>query len=843
MSLNFYTNVQCSGNYILFRGIVNGKRITKRYEYTPKLYEIVNKVTQHTTLNGDYLHEFMFDNIREAREYIKQNDGIENKKIYGNTKFEYSFIAENHPDEVEWDQSLILTAAIDIEVGSENGFPKPEEASEPVTAITLKYMNGGETYVFGLRPYETKGSEIYIQCKDEYTLLRKFLDIWTLKYPDIITGWNIRFFDFPYLINRMKKILSENDVKRLSPWNYLTTRKAVLMAKEHTVYDMFGISILDYLELYRKYSSSGSQESYKLDHIAFVELGKNKLSYDEYDSLHDLYVQNHQKYIEYNIVDVELIQELDDKLKLIELSLTLAYDSKTNYDDVFTQVRMWDIIIYNFLLKDNIIIPPLERKEKSEAFEGAYVKDPITGKHDWVASFDLNSLYPHLIMQYNISPETLVDRNNYTDVMRKIVSEVNVEKLLNKQIDTSQLSNVTVTPNGEFFRTDIRGFLPKIMETMYEDRQTYKKKSILAKQDLQKESDPSKQYEIKKRVARYHNLQLAKKVCLNSAYGALGNEYFRFFDVRQASAITIAGQLSIRWIEAKLNEYMNKLLKTEEDYVIASDTDSIYLKLGPLVHKIFGEKKETLKVISFMDKVCETKIQPYIDASYKELADYVHAYSQKMEMKREALADKGIWTAKKRYILNVYDNEGVVYNEPDMKIMGIEVVKSSTPAPVRENMKKAIKIMMNGTEADLHNFIKDFKEEFNTLQSEDISFPRGVNGIDKYAGTISLYVKGTPIHVKGALIYNKLLKEMKLNKKYPEIQDGEKIKFAYLKMPNPTKETVISFPSKLPKEFGLDKYIDYDTQYEKSFIDPIKVILDCIDWTIEERSTLDAFFS
>jgi DNA polymerase elongation subunit (family B) len=607
-----------------------------------------------------------------------------------------------------------------------------------------------------------------------------------------------------------------------------------------TAYEFVGVSTLDYIELYRWYAPGGkSQESYRLDAIAQVELGEGKISYDEFDNLHALYRLNHQKFIEYNIKDVDLIFKLEAKLKLIELGLTLAYDTKTNYEDIFAQTRMWDSLIYNYLFERNIIVPPKSNNSKSSAFEGAYVKEVQVGKHDWVASFDLNSLYPHLMMQYNISPETLIEPGNYTQEMRDVLSQgVTVDKLLKKEVDLSTLENVTITPNGQFFRTDIQGFLPKMMEEMYEDRKKFKKMMIQAKKDYEAEKDDSKKYEIEKRIARYNNLQLAKKVSLNSAYGALGSQYFRFYDLRMALGVTTAGQFSIRWIEGKINGYMNSLLKTNKDYVIASDTDSIYLRLSELVDKFIKDTSDKNKVISFMDKICEEKIQPFIDKSYGELADYVHAYDQKMQMKREALADKGIWTAKKRYIMHVYNNEGVQYTEPDMKVMGLEMIKSSTPAPVREKMKEALQIMMKGTESDMHKFIDTFRTEFKKLNVEDISFPRGINGLKEYGNKTTIYSKGTPIHVRGALLYNKYLEEKGLSKKYPLIQEGEKIKFTYLKTPNIFKENVVSFPGRLPPEFGLQDCIDYNMQFDKTFLEPIKVILDCMDWTTERTNSL-----
>jgi DNA polymerase elongation subunit (family B) len=444
---------------------------------------------------------------------------------------------------------------------------------------------------------------------------------------------------------------------------------------------------------------------------------------------------------------------------------------------------------------------------------------------------------------YNISTETLVQPEDYTEEMRKVIMDgVNVEKLLEQKVDTSEVKDYALTPNGQFFRKDKQGFIPQMMEEMYEDRKKFKKLMLKAQQEYQTETDASKKYEIEKRIARYNNLQLAKKVSLNSAYGALGSQYFRFYDLRMALAVTLAGQLSIRWIENKLNEYMNKLLKTENDYVIASDTDSIYLRLEPLVRSVFPKESGTDKVIAFMDKVCEDKIQPFIDKSYSDLATYVNAYAQKMQMKREALANKGVWTAKKRYILNVFNNEGIAYKEPNLKVMGLEMVKSSTPFSIREKMKELIQIMMNGTEEDVQEFIAKFKVEFKNLPVEEISFPRGVNGLKEYSDSSSIYKKGTPIHVKGALLYNHMLKDKNLLSKYPLIKEGEKLKFTYMKMPNPVKDTVISFPGRLPKEFELQHYIDYDMQFEKGFIDPIRLILDCMNWKTEKQFTLEGFF-
>ena len=840
----YYTNVAVVGNNILYRGVKDGRRVKLKIGYTPTLFLPAKKETKFKTLNGEYLEPMKFESIRDARDFVKRYDEVSNFKIYGNTGYQYAFIADEHSKMIDWNIDDISIAITDIEVGSENGFPDPYLANEPITAICVTFLKG-ETVVFGCGDYETKVSEKYIKCTDEYALCKSFLQYWQENCPDVLTGWNTKFFDIPYLINRFRRILGEDETKKLSPWGMISERKVVSNNRELIAYEMVGVSSLDYIELYRWYAPGGkSQDSYKLDNIANVELGDSKLSYDEYDNLHALYRENYQKFIEYNIKDVELILRLEDKLKLIELGLTLAYDTKTNYEDIFAQTRMWDAITYSYLLEKGIIVPPKVKQNKTSAFEGAYVKDPQIGMHNWVASFDLNSLYPHLMMEFNISPETLISPENYTSDMHQVIRNgVSVDKLLNKQIDTNNLKDVTLTPNGQFFRTNIQGFLPRMMEEMYEDRKKFKKLMLKAQQDYENEKDDNHKYEIEKRIARYNNLQLAKKVSLNSAYGALGSQYFRFYDLRLALAVTTSGQLAIRWIEAKINQYMNKLLNTDADYVIASDTDSIYLRMGELIDKFVKDTSDKQKVISLMDKICEEKIQPFIDKSYEELAEYLHAYDQKMQMKREGLSDKGIWTAKKRYILNVYNNEGVQYNEPYLKVMGMEMVKSSTPSVIRDKMKKVISIVVNGTEDDIHKFIADFKKEFKELPPEEVSFPRGCKGLKEYSDSVLMYKKGTPIHVRGAILYNHHLKKLNLDKQYPYIQEGEKLKFTYLKQPNTFKDNVISYPVRLPKEFGLHEYIDYDLQFEKAFIDPIKVILDCVGWTTDKKTSLEDFFS
>jgi DNA polymerase elongation subunit (family B) len=832
--MKFYTNVQMIGNNFLVRGYDNGEHVMFKEEYFPTLFVKTNKKTKFKTLEGEYVESIKPGTVRDCREFYKKYEGVENFKIYGNDRYTYQYISDKYSeDEIKFDISKIRLVTLDIEVASENGFPDPKSCDQEILLITIQDYTTKQIITWGTRPFNNTRKDVkYIECSSEYELLNKFMYYWDNpnNMPEVITGWNIQFYDIPYICGRLAKVLGEKRMKSFSPWGLVTQNEIFANNRQQICIDVGGITQLDYLDLYKKFTYS-AQESYRLDYIAEVELGQKKLDHSEFDTFKDFYTKGWQKFVEYNIVDVELVDRLEDKMKLIELAITMAYDAKVNYADVFYQVRMWDNIIYNHLKKKNIVIPQKDKSEKNEKYAGAYVKEPVPGVYDWIVNFDLNSLYPHLIMMFNISPETLLDER---------CPNVSVDKILNQEVTFEMYPNYAVCPNGAMYRKDVRGILPELMEKMYNERVIFKKKMIEAKKQYEK----TKTKELEKEIARCNNIQMAKKISLNSAYGAIGNNYFRYYKLENAEAITLSGQVAIRWIEKKLNKYMNKILKTEDvDYVIASDTDSIYLHMGPLVETIYeGREKTTESIVSFLDKIAKVELEKYIESCYQELAEYMNAYEQKMQMKRENIADRGIWTAKKRYIMNVWDSEGVRYSEPKLKIMGIEAVKSSTPAPCRKMIKDALKLMMSGTEDDVIKFISKCRVDFNKLFPEEVSFPRSVNNIVKYTSSNAIYEKGTPIAVRGALLFNHHIKEKKLTKKYSLIQNGEKIKFCYLKKPNPIYENVISFIQDFPKELGLSSYVDYDTQFEKGFLEPLKIILNAIGWKSEKTITLDSFF-
>ena len=829
--MKFYTNVEQAGNRLLVRGYEGGSPFSYRVPFNPTLYVASKNYSDWKTLEGDCVEPLKLGSINDAKEFVKKYREVDDFDIYGNTRYLYQYIVEEHPeDEIRYDTSKIRIFNIDIETAAENGFPDVESADQEILAISIKDSYTGRIVVFGARPFNNTDSEVdYMHFRTEESMMSAFLQYWNENYPDVITGWNVQLFDIPYIARRITRILGEKAAKSLSPWKLISSREIYIKGRKQIAYDLPGISTLDYLELYRKFTYT-NQESYRLDHICLVELGERKLDHSEYDTFKEFYENNWQKFIEYNIHDVRLVDKLDDKMKLLDLAFTMAYDAKVNYEDVFSQVRMWDNYIYCELNKRKIAIPPKRDALKDAKYAGAYVKEPKAGRYDWVVNFDLNSLYPHLIMQYNISPETLTDDRHST---------VTVDGILQKQVSID--GDLAVCANGAQYRKDKQGFLPLMMQKMYDSRVVFKKKMIKAKQQYEK----TPTVELMKEIARCNNIQMAKKISLNSAYGAIGNEHFRYYRLANAEAITLSGQVSIRWIENKMNGYLNKLLSTDkEDYVIASDTDSIYLNLGPVVDKFFSNKSDDKnKIVELLDKVCKDKLEPFINASYEELATYVNAYDQKMIMKRENIADRGIWTAKKRYILNVWDSEGVRYKKPKMKIMGLETARSSTPQYFRDKLYEAFKIIISKTNDELISFVNAVRAETKEQGTEGVAFPRGVNNLEKYRHRTDIYCKGTPIHVRGALLYNDFVRKNKLEHKYPYIQEGEKIKFIYLKTPNPLHENCVSFFNDIPPEMNLDKYVDYQLQFEKSFLEPLKNVLQCVGWTHEKKITIGSFFA
>jgi len=824
--MKFYTNVAVVGNSICVRGVDRGRGFQERIGFKPQLFLPKSKLGAVTYRNmfGEPLDSIDFDDINDAREFIKNYKDVGNMKIHGNTNWQYQYITAEYPGEIEFDMAQIDIRSIDIETATETGFPDIESANEQILLISVQDYATKDITTYSIRDHAS-----------EQDMLRQFVTDWVHRCPDVITGWNIGLFDVPYLVHRIQRVLGDDVAKQLSPWRKVIRRDVHMADKVLPAYDIVGVTQLDYLDLYKKFTYN-AQESYRLDHICKVELGVGKLD-NPHDTFRDFYTKDWDLFVEYNRVDVERVSQLEDKMKLIELALTMAFDAKCNFADVFSAVRIWDCILYNHLWDQNMVVHPRDTTRPDRSIVGAFVQDPRPGQYDWVVSFDATSLYPSIIMQYNMSPETLMAE--YNDLAEPIgqseVMSAKVNRLLDKTVDIDHC----MSANGYYFRRDKKGLFPEIVAKLFQDRQDYKKKMLAAQQ--QYEETKNKRY--LNDISKYNNFQMARKIQLNSLYGAWANYYFRYFDDRIAEGITLTGQYIIRTVGRALDDYLNKICGTKDfKYSFYSDTDSCYITLDPLVKKFYADKSQD-EIVKILDRICEEKITEAINRACGELADYTQAYEQKIWFKREAIATRGIWVAKKRYALNVLNNEGVQYAEPKLKVMGLEIVRSSTPEVCRSLLKEAVKIALNENEAALQKYINTQKDRYLHLSAAEIAFPRGVNNLTKYTSKADIYAKGTPMHVRGALLYNYYIKERGIDHKYPIINEGEKIKFVYLQTPNPIKENCIGFIGELPAELGLTKYVDYDTMWDKSFIEPLNGIIESLGWHTSPQATLEDLFA
>lgn len=834
----FYTHAALVGDNVLIRGYRDGERFQDKIHLAPYLF-IPDVNGQYETLTGHQkLKKKRFTSVRAAHNFTRQFEDVSGVQIFGNPMFLYQYLNDQFPT-VEFDPELVNIISLDIEVSSVGGYANVDLANKEITAISLSKPN--KTIVFGTKPYKVSKPDVeYVHCDDERDLLIKLIEVWNTSewMPDVITGWNVQLFDIRYLVNRIRIVLGETPAEKLSPWRVINNNEVHFGKKTIIAYELLGIVILDYLEIYKKFSLV-KRESYTLDYVAKVEeLEVKKLDYKAqgYKDLDDLYDRNHQLFIDYNIDDTVVINKLEEKCGFLQQILTLAYTAKVNYLDTLGTVRTWDVIITNYLLNERQTVVPFKQNKNVNNHEiiGGYVKEVTPGEYKWVMTFDLTSLYPHLIMMFNISPETFAKK---IDSMIPIKEQA-ITGIKPDFVNKLKHYNLTAAANGCLYTREFQGVYPKLMEMFFNNRKIYKDKMIAAKKEFEK----TKNKEFKKVIARYNNLQNAFKTLLNSAYGALVNEYFRFFDPDLGESITSSGQRTTMFTEHIINQYLNKLLKTTNvDYVVACDTDSVMVCFDALVEKCCkGFTNE--QIVNFLDKVAEEKILPLFQDNYEKLAEMTNAYQQKMHIKREAIASKGIWTAVKRYILNVYDNEGVRFKEPELKITGIEAIRSSTPHVIRDKIKESLKIIMNGTEQQFNSFVSEFKQQFLKSDFNTVAFPRTCNNLEKYTDSASIYKKASPIQVRGALIYNHYLNKTKLQHKYKEVNEGDKIKFAYLKMPNPVKDTVISVPDELPTEFDLEKYVDKEMQFQKAFAEPMNRIVQHIGWNTDQSSNLKGLF-
>ena len=844
----FYTCVDRKMNSLLYRGYdADGMKVYDKFKFKPTLYvESKDRNAKWKSLDGIPVEPVRFDSMSEARQFVKQYEDIGTFKIYGNDRHIPAFLQTQFPNEIKYKKDLIDIVTLDIEYDTEDGFSEPTDAANEITLIGLKSSRSKTYIIWGTGDYDASQSVVphirkeFRSFETENEMLEDFVNWWSdpVNCPDVVTGWNTRLFDIPYLVNRIARVLDNEAAMKLSPWKTIEQKTTVKMGKEEVYFHIYGIQQLDYLDLFRKFTVNtyGQQESYKLDFIAEVVLGSNKISYhEEYGSLNELYKQNYNLYVDYNCVDVELIERMEEKIGLLGLVFTLAYYGGVNFGDTLGTVAIWDSIIFRRLAKMNIAIPQNKASFK-EDYDGGYVKPTQTGRHEWVVSFDLNSLYPNLIVQYNMSPETIVKH------MR--VNGMNPEKIL-EDGDPNKVwapeDGLALAANGACFRTDKQGILPAIVEEVYNQRVEVKKLMLEADAKLQKLEKGSKEYrqvEIEQDLAS--NRQMCLKILLNSLYGACGNRFFRYYDIDIAEGITLAGQLAIQSVDKSINEFMSRAMKDEKpkDRILAADTDSVYVDLSDVIAKTNPKDPH-----QFCADFAKTALEPVIERTYEAMARKTNAYRNTMKMKLEKVNSVAIFTAKKRYILKVLSSEGVKYKEPKIVMKGIEAVKSSTPKICRDKFKELFEVLVSGDEKMVQSEVAEFEKQFCAKEPEALAFPRSVSNIKKYQqkGKVP-YIKGTPINSRAAILYNKMVKDLGLTAKYPLLRNGDRLKYIYLKKGNPLNENVIAFIDKLPPEFDLHKWIDYEVLYNKTFVDPLQLILDKIGWKAIATSSLEDFF-
>lgn len=839
--MKFYTNVYETNKKIYEIGYENGKKYITENKFQPSLFIKSNKKDcVFKTMYGESVEEERFDTLSQFKTYKKSySDALE---LYGDIEPKYQYIAEHYPKRPEFNFSDIRVQFYDIEVNSKDGFPHPYEAKHPIVSCSVKDSKANKIIQFGFGEFDVsktinpQENITYVQCENERDLLLKIVKLIKSTKPDIICGYYSEGFDDPYLLHRMSMILDEDELKQMSPLGLPPKLKIREIEDNGTVkykYDceIPGITFLDYLELIKKYIPKG-RESFKLDDIAEEFLGEKKIDYSEYDNLVELYEEDYQKFIDYNIVDSVLLHKLEKKLGLIELHCTVTYIARCNFKDTMMPVKTWDVLLYHELKSRGLVIPPHSKKPK-ESYTGAYVMEPEKGLYGWTISGDLNSLYPHVQMQWNISPECLIPTQN-----EEVNQSKSDERFFSREI-TPKLENACLTGNGYYFSTKKRGIIPEILDALYAERAITKKEMLKEEQELENTKNNNGLLnaiqKLEYSVSKKNNIQLALKTLMNSEYGALGSAAFRYYDLRLASAITLSAQLAIKTALRKVDKEMNTKA------AVACDTDSGYFCIQPVIDRVLKKKNMTTEqIVDFCDNFAKKYIEPWVTESYEELSDYLNCTENRMVMKREKIIEKALLVGKKKYAFLVWDDEGTRYKERKLKVTGLEIVRSSTPKIVKPFIEEGLQIVFENDKDKLIDYIKEVREKFNDFEPEQIAFPRGVSSISKWVDANGNAKDGIPIGARAAFMFNKYVDKHELN--MYKLEDGAKIKFLYMLTPNKCfNSNVFGFPQKLDPE--LHKYVDVNMQFEKTFKAVLRNICQHVNIDIDQTSKpLDNFF-
>lgn len=931
MSKKFYTNYATIGNNLYIRGYNDGKPFSEKRHVKPTYYITdTKKQHNYKSIFGEHLRPVELESIKHSKEFLDTYRGT-NITVCGNLSAGNQYMIENPslteydirdisltffdievqsrefknrkkkikcrlksaPENVMSVSLLVfecypnvneLYDVYDPQEGEwvdywdsiyteQGGFPEPADADHEVVSIAMHESKTDRYFVLGFGPNkwdkeqsildkEILDKVSYFHCANELDLMNKWLMLMGKLNTDVLSGWHSGPFDVVYMYNRMRKL--GIPPKRMSPWEscYIREFKDDWGNASYSV-TIRGISNVDYKELFVKQAKP--QPNYTLDNIAYYVLKKRKVEYE--GSLFDLYDKDYNKFIDYNITDVSLLVEMEDKLRYFDAVYGVAYRTKSTFDETFGTIKVWENLVADGMWKDDVI-PPAYRPDKyvGPRIAGGYVKDPKPAAYGWVESFDYASLYPKIMQMYNISPETL--REKYGHV------ETNVDLMLDRSFDVAGTidPDETLCASGYVFRTDVEGIFPKNMRELYAERKEMKGKQQVAKkreqaikneQRLRRGEDitvsgeftdyTDKQLveELDKAVfdkMYYNTQQMTMKILLNSGYGALGTNSFLYFDNRIAESVTISGQLGIRQAEKTLNNFMNKAMKTDdEDYVIAIDTDSCYLDVGAFVEKYCDPDNSTLdQITDKLSYLASEKIESALSRDLDSLKEYQQARVQGLEMDREVIASRAIWRKKKNYCMLVHDNEGVRYKKPEIKIMGLEAIKSSTPKLAREAMHEFIEIILTKGEDECQQFIKQFRVKYmNHDNITDLAYPAPMRKIKESTNLNdpSWSVKGTRANVHGAIVYNEILNQRGMTKTHETIKEDSRGYWVYLKQPNPANNShTISFPEKIPEELGMERFVDRNKLFEKSFYNPIKSLMEPCGFQMEKRATLSGLF-
>lgn len=830
-----YTNISRKGNKILAVELVDGKKQIRRVDYSPVLFVETDLPSKFKNIYGKNLKPKVFDSSYDAKQFI--DEFYDQIPIYGQENSIFQFIYDEYNDVTEVPSVSDLSIVhFDIEVDNEDGeFPSPFDVKYPVNLVSFFNSKTGIYTCFHTLDHnwvptpENIDSDVIddisairvVRYSSETELLMATIRYFVDNAPDILSGWNIETFDLPYLYNRCAKVINDKVFSRISPFGEVRIR-TLTDDYGNDIQKLYisGVSVLDYLPLYKKFTYV-NRESYKLDHIAYVELGKKKVDYSEISKLHELYRIDPQLAIDYNIVDTGLVKCLDEKLNIIAQVVDVAYLARCNFEDVFSPIKTWDAKIYNHLMNRNIVVP-VSKPGTSHLIEGAYVKKPIPGMHRDIVSFDYTSLYPFVVMMWNIGPETMrlsksLNYGNYVDDI--LAGEVTGD------------GEHSLAANGAAYTNKFESFLSILMGEVFQLRNKFKglmKKAI----ECSNESD--------RKI--YFTRQLATKILLNSLYGALGNAYFRFYDARLAESVTLSGQLAIKWIERGINEFLQAKLGDKKDRCVYIDTDSVYFTLSDVLEHFGFTEQDMHKRVDMLDKVAkviESKaIQPAIDSMYRA----VSASKNVLHMDREVIALAGFWTAKKKYALAILDNEGERYKKPKLKVMGLSLIQAKTPEWVRNKLNDALYTLILGTdEQRIPKLISSAYEDFKKLRVEEIGENLRVGGMENYDNGDGTAAKGALAHVRGSIYHNALIDKLGI-KGVNKIRSGDSISYSYLIEPNPHHINVIAWDTVLPTEFELHSYVDYKAMFNKTFKKPLIDMCKKVGVQYESVSTLDAFF-